>query len=240
MPDSAAETPDRARRPERPARVPRPLQRRDEAGPPGPPVCRPVPGPLGLPLRRHGVPLQPPRRLPRPRGPGRRPGRGRRDAAWRACPAPRRWRPGSSPRSTPGPAGPASAWPTPAGATLSRPITVTATGRGREHGVRYDLDSGTAIIRSTRRRTGRPGHSGRGSPPARRPAPRPPGPGRARTAGPARDRGRRGHRPQPAGPDLRPRSGRRPMAGPPTTSRPSGSRSGGPTTPRAGSRPGDS
>jgi hypothetical protein len=36
-----------------------------------------------------------------------------------------------------------------AGATLSRPLTVTATGRGREHSVRYDLDSGTGTVRST-------------------------------------------------------------------------------------------
>ena len=34
-------------------------------------------------------------------------------------------------------------------ATLSRPLTVTATGRGREHAVRYDFDSGAVTIRST-------------------------------------------------------------------------------------------
>jgi hypothetical protein len=35
------------------------------------------------------------------------------------------------------------------GASLSRPLTVTASGRGREHSVRYDFDSGGSIIRST-------------------------------------------------------------------------------------------
>jgi hypothetical protein len=35
------------------------------------------------------------------------------------------------------------------GASLSRPLTVTASGRGREHSVRYDFDSGSSIIRST-------------------------------------------------------------------------------------------
>jgi hypothetical protein len=34
-------------------------------------------------------------------------------------------------------------------ATLSRPLTVTASGHGREHSVRYDFDTGEAIIRST-------------------------------------------------------------------------------------------
>jgi hypothetical protein len=37
----------------------------------------------------------------------------------------------------------------PANATLSRPLFVTATGRGREHTVRYDLDSGGLTVRST-------------------------------------------------------------------------------------------
>ena len=37
----------------------------------------------------------------------------------------------------------------PQNATFSRPLTATATERGREHAVRYDLDSGVATIRST-------------------------------------------------------------------------------------------
>jgi hypothetical protein len=45
--------------------------------------------------------------------------------------------------------------PRSADATLSRPLTVTAAGRGREHSVRYDFDSGEAIIRSTSA-TGKP------------------------------------------------------------------------------------
>jgi hypothetical protein len=44
------------------------------------------------------------------------------------------------------------------GATLSRPLIITANGRGREHSIRYDLDSGTAIIRSTAERDESPRH----------------------------------------------------------------------------------
>ena len=48
----------------------------------------------------------------------------------------------------------------PAGATLSRPLTITATGPGREHAIRYDLDSGTAVVRSSSTR----GEGARGAP----------------------------------------------------------------------------
>jgi hypothetical protein len=37
----------------------------------------------------------------------------------------------------------------PRSASFSRPLTATAIGRGRQHAIRYELDSGTATVRST-------------------------------------------------------------------------------------------
>ena len=79
-------------------------------------------------------------------------GRGRRARPWTACPTPTTGGPRRR-RAQRRSGGARFRLDAPAGATLSRPLTVTATGRGREHSVRYDLESGTAT--SGRRPCGR-------------------------------------------------------------------------------------